>query len=104
MAYLVKFTVRAARDLEILYEEKSATESVAAARWYNGLEEAVYTLAEYPRRCSVTPENGKLRHLLYGDKPHVYRVIYRVLEKQQIIEVLHIRHGVRQKFRPTDFG
>jgi hypothetical protein len=44
MAYLVEFAARAVRDLEILYVEKKAAESQAAARWYNGLEEAVYSV------------------------------------------------------------
>ena len=44
MAYRVEFAARAARDLEILYVEKNAAESHAAARWYKGLEEAVYAL------------------------------------------------------------
>jgi hypothetical protein len=48
MTYLVEFAARAARDLEILYVEKNAAESHAAAHWYNGLEEAVYGLASYP--------------------------------------------------------
>lgn len=104
MPYLVEFTARAARDLESLYQEKNAAESVGAAHWYNGLEDAVYTLAEYPHRCPVTPENAKLRHLLYGNKPHIYRAIYRVLEKQNTVQVLHIRHGARQKLRLSDFG
>jgi len=85
MTYLVEFAARAARDLEILYKEKNATESHAAARWYNGLEEAVYALASFPQRCPVAPEarraKRKLRHLLYGKKPNVYRVIYEVDEK-----------------------
>jgi hypothetical protein len=38
MTYLVEFSARASRDLEILYKEKNAAESQAAARWYNGLE------------------------------------------------------------------
>jgi plasmid stabilization system protein ParE len=46
----------------------------------------------------VTPERGDVRHLLYGNRPHVYRVIYRVIEKQKRVEVLHIRHGARQEF------
>lgn len=37
MAYRVEFTFRAVRDLEILYMEKKVVESLAAARWYNGL-------------------------------------------------------------------
>lgn len=101
MAYLVELTARAARDLEALYEEKSAADSVAAAHWYNGLEDAVYTLSKFPLRCSVTPENSSLRHLLYGSKPHVYRVIYRVLEKRHAVQVLHIRHGARRLFRSS---
>jgi len=40
--------------------------------------------------------------LLYGNKPHSYRVIYRVLERQKRVEVLHIRHGARRRFEPSD--
>jgi hypothetical protein len=47
----------------------------------------------------VTPESDKSRHLLYGNKPHIYRAIYRVLEKQKQVEVLHIRHSARMRFK-----
>jgi mRNA-degrading endonuclease RelE of RelBE toxin-antitoxin system len=89
MAYRVEFAARAARDLEILYVEKNVLESQAAARWYNGLEET----AKLKR---------KLRHLLYGKKPHVYRVIYEIEEKQQTVWVLTIRHGARRKLQVAD--
>jgi toxin ParE1/3/4 len=99
MAYHVEFAERATRDLEALYVEKNAAESQAASRWYNGLEEAVYELATYPNRCPEAPEARKLRrelrHLLYGKKPHVYRVIYEVDERRQTVRVLTVRHGVR---------
>jgi mRNA-degrading endonuclease RelE of RelBE toxin-antitoxin system len=42
--------------------------------------------------------------LLYGRKPHVYRVIYRVLEKQKRVDVLHIRHGARQDLAQTNLS
>src|SRR5579863_9617021 len=42
-AYRVELTARAVSDLEALYLEKNAAESPDAARWYNGLEQAVYT-------------------------------------------------------------
>lgn len=106
MAYLVEFAERAARDLEALYVEKNAAESQAATQWYNGLEEAVYTLADFPHRCPVAPEarkvRRKLRHLLYGKKPHIYRVIYEVDERQKMVWVLHIRHGARRKVKVAD--
>jgi toxin ParE1/3/4 len=106
MAYLVEFSARAIRDLEVLYVEKDAAESNAAARWYNGLEEAVAALGWYPHRCPLAPEAGKLkrklRQLLYGKKPNVYRVIYELDEGRQAVWVLTIRHGARRKLKPSD--
>jgi mRNA-degrading endonuclease RelE of RelBE toxin-antitoxin system len=106
MAYLVEFAARAARDLEILYVEKNAAESHAAARWFNHLEDAALSLATYPNRCPLAPEGKKLkralRHLLYGNRPHVYRVIYEVDEARKTVWVLHIRHGARRKFGASD--
>jgi len=50
----------------------------------------------------MPPENGKLRHLLFGNKPYIYRAIYRVIDKQKRVEVLHIRHGARQRLKASD--
>jgi plasmid stabilization system protein ParE len=101
MAYLVNITARAERDLEALYVEIHAEDSEAALKWYLGLHEAILTLERLPNRCPVTRENPQLRHLLYGRKPHIYRVIYRVLEMQKRVDVLHIRHGARKDFPAT---
>ena len=97
MAYLVNITVRAERDLANLYREINAGNSGAALAWYRGLKKSVLSLEENPNRCPVIRAKGKLRHLLYGHKPHIYRVIYRVVERQKQVEVLHIHHGARQK-------
>jgi mRNA-degrading endonuclease RelE of RelBE toxin-antitoxin system len=40
----------------------------------------------------------------YGNKPHVYRVIYRVLEREKRVNVLHIRHGARRDFKASDIA
>jgi plasmid stabilization system protein ParE len=105
MTYLVELTDRARNDLLILYLEKEAAESAAAARWFNGLEQAVYTLESYPRRCPIAPEAKKsgrpLRHLPYGKKPHVYRVIYDVNEPKKLVLILTIRHGAME---PADLN
>jgi len=63
MAYLVNVTVRAARDLAILYQEIHAGNSDAALKWYRGLKNAILSLERHPNRCPVTPENTNLRHL-----------------------------------------
>jgi toxin ParE1/3/4 len=102
MAYLVNVTSRAERDLAHLYTQINAEYSDAALKWYRGLKEAILSLEEHPNRCPITRKSDKLRHLLYGSKPHIYRVIYHVLEKQKRVEVLHIRHGASRKIKSSD--
>ena len=102
MAYAVNLTARAERDLAHLYEEIHAEHSDAAVKWYRGFQQAVLSLEEQPNRCPATPESNAFRHLLYGNKPQVYRAIYRVLEKRKKVEVLHIRHGARREFTGSD--
>jgi plasmid stabilization system protein ParE len=108
MAYRVELAARAARDIEILYVKKNAADSRAAAHWYNGLEEAISALGTHPRRCPAAAEGQKakrkLRHLLYGKKPHVYRVIYEVEERPQTVWVLTIHHGARRKIKTADLA
>jgi plasmid stabilization system protein ParE len=99
LAYLVNLTLRAERDLVLIFEAINAEYSEAALKWYKGLKKAILSLEEQPNRGPATPENAKLRHLLYGRKPHVYRVIYRVTDKNRQVDVLHIRHGARQRFK-----
>ena len=59
MTYRVELTDRAVRYLAVLYEDKHVEESKAAARWFNGLEQAVDTLGDLPRRCTPAPESEK---------------------------------------------
>ncbi|HWY22589.1 MAG TPA: type II toxin-antitoxin system RelE/ParE family toxin [Candidatus Acidoferrum sp.] len=97
MEYAVNLTARAERDLASLYEQINADRSEAARKWYLGLKKEILSLETLPFRCPVTRENAKLRHLLYGHGHNTYRVIYRVTGRQ--VDVLHIRHGARRKFR-----
>ena len=102
MAYRVEITDRADRDLEALYGQVHAADSERARNWYFGLRTAIFGLRDMPGRCSRAPENKNLRHLLYGRRPHVYRVIFRIRKKTRLVEILHIRYGARRKFKATD--
>ncbi len=99
MAYVVNITPRAERDLTHLYEAIGAETSDVALSWYQELKAAIVSLGEYPDRCPIIPENPHYRHLLHGTKHNIYRVIYRIVEKRKRVEVLHIRHGARDKFK-----
>jgi len=103
VAYLVNITARAERDLALLYEEIHAGNSSAARRWYQGLKEAVLGLEDAPNIWPVTHEARQLRQILYGHRPHpVYRVIYRVRKKHKTVDILHIRHGSRRRFKAPE--
>jgi len=107
MEYRVELTDRAKRDLIWLFTQINAAESARANRWFNGLERAIDTLAELPHRCPTAPEgDGKrpLRHLLYGKKPHIYRVIYEIDEPARAVHILTIRHGAMETARMADLS
>jgi plasmid stabilization system protein ParE len=105
MAYLVELTGRAERDLTYLFERISASDSAAAASWFNGLEKAIYALERFPRRCPMAPEEKSakrpLRHLLYGSRRDVDRVIFEIDERRKRVRVLTIRHGAMERFSRT---
>jgi toxin ParE1/3/4 len=91
MAYRVEITGRAQRDLALIYQRIEAETSAQAARWFGGMEKAILSLEEYPRRAPFTPEDHALRHVLYGKKPSVYRIIYEIEDDPSTVYVLHIR-------------
>jgi toxin ParE1/3/4 len=101
MAYVVKILPRAQRDLEELFEEIRVQHSEASLVWYAGLTKAMFSLDEHPNRCPIVRKRYQLRHLLYGQRPNVYRNLFRVLEEQHSVEVLHIRHGAREEVKPA---
>jgi plasmid stabilization system protein ParE len=89
---------RAERDLEAIYLYIRAENSIPANRWFQRLVQAIEGLAELPHHHPLTPEDRTLHHLLFGNKPHIYRVIFSIDDTSQRVEVLHVRHGARQKF------
>ena len=101
MEYLVRVSERALRDLERIYEYIEGDSSDAAFAWFNDLTETIYSLERFPERGQVTPEDRKLRHLLFGRAPGVYRIIYGVDKRRGAVEILHVRHSARGSF-PTE--
>ncbi|SPE26515.1 Plasmid stabilization system [Candidatus Sulfopaludibacter sp. SbA3] len=100
MAFQVELTTRAKQDLDAILEwllTQGAGE--AGLRWFQELREAIASLSTLPHRCPNAPENAdfpfEVRQLLYGHKPHQYRVLFTVDEP--LVVVLHIRHGRRER-------
>jgi plasmid stabilization system protein ParE len=103
MAFRVRTSARARRDLDaIVGRLLSQGAGDAGLRWFQGLREAIASLANLPERCAFAPENASLpydvRQLLYGRRQHRYRVLFTI--DGDTVLILHIRHG-RQ--RPLPF-
>jgi toxin ParE1/3/4 len=98
MTYRVELTARATRNLRQIFQRINAEHSPQAGAWFDELETAILSLDEHPERCPITPEKKTLRHLLFGKKPNVYRIIYAVDQRARIVRILHIRHGARAPF------
>ncbi len=99
MAFRVKLTDRANHDLDGILAWLLAQQAGAAGgRWFQKLNVAVASLSELPQRCPRAPESAEfpfeVRELVYGRKPHQYRVFF-TIEGEDVV-VLHIRHGRRR--------
>ncbi len=99
MAFRVETTAEAEREgaaiLEWLLSQHAGETGI---RWFLALDEAIAGLANFPERCPLAPENARfpieVRQLLYGQKPHVYRVLFTI--ENETVYILHIRHGRRR--------
>jgi len=100
MTFRVETTAQAERDGEAILVGLLAQDAGdSGIRWFLALEEAIASLATLPKRCPLAPENARfpfeVRQMLYGRKPHVYRILFTIDE--DTVYVLHIRHGRRRR-------
>jgi plasmid stabilization system protein ParE len=98
MAYRVDISAEAERDAEAILEWLIAEHAgETGLRWFLALNDAMQSLAALPKRCPLAPESShfpfEVRQLLYGRKPHVYRILFTV--EDETVSILHIRHGRR---------
>ncbi len=101
MEYHVDVTQPALEDLRTIYEFVHADETQNAEDWFIGLREAIFSLERLPSRGHLLEDGSRLRKILYGNKPHVYQIIYRINVRAKSVSVIHIRHGARNVMLPA---
>ena len=91
--------------MEIFVSKSEYVSFDAATQWYNGVIAAFSSLTEFPRRCSLAPENDtfqqEIRQLLYGKKRDTYRILFTV--RDELVYILHVRHSAMQTLQPKDW-
>ncbi len=103
MKYRIEISSIAEAEADAAFLQLSqVTSPVKASQWYSGLMQAIESLSQMPRRCPLARENEyfsqEIRQLLYGRGRNLYRVLFTVLEQQNMltVRILHIRHASQQ--------
>ena len=103
MAYHVRVTREAELEMTETFLWRSENFSAeAAAQWYNGITDALYSLEEMPRRCGFAPENEhfeeEIRQLLYGKRGSQYRILFSI--SGETVWILHVLHSSHDTLTP----
>lgn len=83
--YQVELSEPAEVQVETAYLSRSrATSPEEALHWYEGLQAAIHSLSEWPRRFQMVEfasrPDQEVRRMLYGQGRGAYHVIYRIIE------------------------
>ena len=105
MNYRVVLTARAERDRDAAFTWYAEHYSLEfASRWYQGIWQAVESLAQNPLRCGVAHENDKfsfdVHELLVGARRYKHRILFTI--QDDVIVVLHIRHSAQRDLTAED--
>jgi plasmid stabilization system protein ParE len=101
MAFRVDVSPEAFADLDAIsahIRERGSFES--AERWFNGIVDAIRSLAELPNRCPVADESENLqtevRLLLHGKRNRRYKVYFAIHHESETVRIFHVRHWARK--------
>jgi plasmid stabilization system protein ParE len=98
LSFRVIIQRRAHREIDEAYEWIARDAPHRALRWVDGIQRAIATLADNPRRCPRAREaeghpDDDVRQLVYGRRG-TYRIIF--LIRGETVSVLSVRHSARQ--------
>ena len=101
MKYRVIIQPPAAAEMDEAYLWIAERAPDSAAKWFSGLEVAIYTLEDFPQRCPLAEESKafdvEIRQLVYGKRVGAYRILFTIVE--DAVHVLHVRHGRRKRLQ-----
>jgi plasmid stabilization system protein ParE len=101
MAFQVEISPEAFGDLDQMASYIRSRGSVESAeRWFNGIMNAIRTLAEMPSRCPIADESedlhAEVRLLLHGKRNRQYKIYFAIDRESGTVRVFHVRHWARK--------
>ncbi len=103
--YRVVVTEGAEGEIDAATEYLLLRSSNAARDFQEGIDKAIFSLSEMPRRCPLAPEDGlidrPIRQLIYRQGRTAYRILFTIFEAEgdtsAFVRVLRVRHGGQQQ-------
>ncbi|WP_447969664.1 type II toxin-antitoxin system RelE/ParE family toxin [Nitrospira sp. M1] len=89
---ILRFRPDALRNLEEIYEYIAADSQKHAGQFIDLIESKCETLAQSPFLGRLRPD---LRNDVRSFPLEQYIIFYRVLEEDNVVEIIHVYHGAR---------
>lgn len=93
MTYRVVITAAAKQNLRDAYLWAADRAPHTAALWLQRFEAELQTIANFPERFQLAPENAfvepEIRQLVFGRRLSAYRALFTIIGEE--VQVLHIR-------------
>lgn len=106
MRFQVRTTKAAELQIETAYLWLKKRNKAYADECFKGLMNAIGSLQEKPRRCSLATEHElfteEVRQLLYGKARNKYRILFTI--RDDIVYVLFVRHTSQALLTGDDIG
>jgi plasmid stabilization system protein ParE len=104
MMYRVIITASAKQNLRDAYLWAAERAPHTGALWLQRFEAELQTVANFPERFQVAPENAfvesEIRQLVFGRRLSAYRALFTIVGDE--VQVLHIRRATRDWANPDD--
>jgi toxin ParE1/3/4 len=100
--YHIIISPEAAGDLQALHDYISQDSPRNAGRIVERILKAISALELFPHRNLVQHKSKKIRYPVRSLGARPYLIYFRVIETEQVVRILTVRHGARQ--RPRRFG
>ena len=100
--FRVIITPRAGKDIEGIHDYVARDSPANAAAVVKRILDALEPLKQFPHRTVVERQSPALRHPVRSLPVAPYIVYFRVLDEDQVVRILSIRHGARRQPRRFD--
>jgi len=95
----VRYSPRASNDLDSIYEFLNRHNPAGGARVTAAIYAAVEFIRRNPHASEMTSFQGVRGKIVHR---HRFKVFYRLVERDDVIEIVHVRHASRRPWTEED--